>query len=129
FGLTQAQFDEATSAPLVAITGGTARQYSGDIGGMGYMLQADDGYDYYYGHMSELWVPDGARVEAGDPLGLIGNTGLTAQYLEPHLHLAIGPRDTLWDQAASVNAAERLQSLFGLPWREPPAIAVPFSQP
>ena len=129
FGLTQAQFNEVTSAPLVAITSGTARQYSGNIGGMGYMLQGDDGYDYYYGHMSELWVPYGTRVQAGDPLGRIGNTGLTAQYLEPHLHLAIGPRDTLWEQAASVNAAEHLQTLFGLPWWEPPSVAVPFAQP
>jgi len=129
FGLTQAQFDEVTSAPLVAITSGTAVQYSGNVGGLGYMLQADDGMDYYYGHMSELWVPDGTRVEAGQPLGRIGNTGVTAQFLEPHLHLAIGPRDTLWDQPASINAAEQIQTLFGLAWREPPAANVPFSQP
>lgn len=129
FGLTRARFDEATSAPLVAITAGTARQYSGNVGGLGYMLQADDGLDYYYGHMSELWVPDGTRVEAGQPLGRIGNTGVTAQFLEPHLHLAIGPRDTLWEQPASINAAERLQTLFGVAWWEPPRVTVPFSQP
>lgn len=129
FGLTRAQFDEATSAPLVAITSGTARQYSGNVGGQGYMLQGDDGFDYYYGHMSELWVPDGTRVEAGQPLGRIGNTGVTAQFIEPHLHLAIGPRDTLWEQPASINSAERLQTLFGLAWWEPPSVTVPFSQP
>jgi len=129
FGLTRAQFEAATRAPLVAITSGTALHHSGNIGGLGYVLQGDDGIDYYYGHMSELWAPDGARVEAGQPLGRIGNTGGTAQFIEPHLHLAIGPRDTLWDQPASINAAEHLQTLFGLAWQSRPTPAVPFAQP
>lgn len=129
FGLTRAEFEAATSAPLVAITSGIARQYSGNVGGLGYMLQGDDGLDYYYGHMSELWVPDGTRVEAGQPLGRIGNTGGTAQFIEPHLHLAIGPRDTLWDQPASINTAEHLQTLFGLAWQDRPRVSVPFAQP
>jgi len=129
FGLTRAQFDAATSAPLVAITSGTARHHTGNIGGLGYIVQGDDGMDYYYGHMSEMWVPDGARVEAGQPLGRIGNTGGTAQFIEPHLHLAIGPRDTLWDQPASINAAEQLQARFGLPWQARTLPDLPFSQP
>lgn len=129
FGLTRAQFEAATRAPLVAITSGTALHHSGNIGGLGYVVQGDDGIDYYYGHMSELWVSDGTRVEAGQPLGRIGNTGATARFIEPHLHLSVGPRDTLWDQPASINAAEQLQTLFGLAWQARPTPTVPFAQP
>ncbi len=125
FGLSYLDFLAATSAPLVAVTDGIATHYSGKVGGRGYMLRGDDGYDYYYGHMSELWVPDGARVSVGQPLGRIGNTGNSARFIEPHLHFAIGPRDTLWDQQPSVNGAEWLRQTFDLPWRNytPPTVA------
>ncbi|MCZ7629978.1 MAG: M23 family metallopeptidase [Microthrixaceae bacterium] len=130
FGLTRAQFEAATRAPLVAITSGTALHHSGNIGGLGYVLQGDDGIDYYYGHMSELWAPDGARVEAGQPLGRIGNTGGTAQFIEPHLHLAIGPRDTLWTQQPSDQRrrvlANAVRSGVG---PSAPTPTVPFAQP
>lgn len=120
FGLSYAEFMQVTSAPVVAFTSGTARIYSGSIGGQGYMLQGDDGFDYYYAHLSDLWVADGTHVTAGQTLGRMGNTGSAAQFIEPHLHFAIGPRDTIWDAPPSINGAEHLHALFGLDWVERP---------
>jgi murein DD-endopeptidase MepM/ murein hydrolase activator NlpD len=127
--LSRAEFERVTSAPLVAITHGIAVNYSGSVGGQGYMLHGDDGYDYYYAHMSEQWVADGARVTPGQPLGRIGSTGDTAQFIEPHLHLAIGPRDTLWESQPSINAAEWIQAKFGLGWEERPAESIQPASP
>lgn len=120
FGLSQTEFEQATAVELVAITNGIAVNYSGSVGGQGYMLHGDDGIDYYYAHMSQQWVPDGERVTVGQPLGIMGNTGNTAQFIEPHLHLAIGPRDSLWEAMPSINAAEWLRDKFGLTWEERP---------
>ncbi len=114
--LTFPEFVAVSNAQLVAVTAGTVEEYSGSRGGLGYMLHGDDGRDYYYAHMSDQWAPDGARVAAGQPLGVMGNTGGTAQFIEPHLHLAIGPRDTLWTEEPRVNAAEWLKATFGLDW-------------
>ena len=38
-------------------------------------IDGDDGYKYYYCHMSEGNVTVGKRVEAGDIIGIEGNTG------------------------------------------------------
>lgn len=129
FELTQAEFEEVIRVPLVAITNGIAVNYSGSVGGQGYMLHGDDGIDYYYAHMSAQWVPDGARVTTGQPLGMMGNTGNTAQFIEPHLHLAIGPRDSLWTKMPSINGAEWLRETFGFTWEERPAAAIPADTP
>jgi hypothetical protein len=129
FGLDQADFVLATSAQLVAVTNGLLVSYSGKKGGLGYILHGDDGLDYYYGHMAEQWVPDKSHVTTGQPLGLIGNSGTTAQFIEPHLHFAIGPRDTLWEQMPTVNAAEWLHSRFGLDWQERPAKTIAYDYP
>jgi murein DD-endopeptidase MepM/ murein hydrolase activator NlpD len=129
FGLSFLDFLQVTAAPLVAMTNGTAVIYSGSVGGSGYMLHGDDGLDYYYAHMSEQWVPDGARVTVGQPLGRIGNTGNSAQFIEPHLHLAIGPRDSLWEQSPTVNGAQFLQTKFGLGWVDRPEAAVAYDRP
>ena len=118
FGLDRAQFEQVTASKLVAITAGVAEVYNGNVGGLGYMLHGNDGRDYYYAHMAEQWVKNGAEVAAGDPLGLMGRTGNAAQYIEPHLHLAIGPRDSLWYHLPGVNGAEWLRDTFGLNWRE-----------
>lgn len=49
----------------------------------------DDGYWYYYGHMSELYVAPGDRVEAGQKIGYEGSTGSSTG---DHLHFEV--RDT-----------------------------------
>jgi hypothetical protein len=124
FDVNYPEFVRLSSAPLVAVTGGTALNYSGNIGGLGYMLQGDDGADYYYAHLSAQMVPDGAHVTAGQPLGAIGNTGGSAQFIEPHLHLAIGPRDSLWTAQPAINTADWIKERFGLDWEERPAAII-----
>lgn len=129
-GLDEHDFRLLTGAELVACAGGVVYEWSGDVGGTGYILQGDDNLDYYYAHMSELYLPDGMRVEAGTPLGRMGNTGGTAQFIEPHLHFAIGPRGTLQTPAPLViNAAEWLLIHFGLNWEERDTTAPPPAQP
>jgi len=123
------EYNQLTRTTIVAIADGVALNYSGPTGGLGYMLQADDGLDYYYAHLSEQWVTDGTQVTVGQPLGVMGNTGKNAQYIEPHLHMSIGPRDTLWNQPASINAASRLQQLFGLTWITIPDTSLPYALP
>jgi len=39
-----------------------------------------------YGHLSQLLVEPGLRVGRGDPLGLVGNTGVSTG---PHLHFEV----------------------------------------
>jgi murein DD-endopeptidase MepM/ murein hydrolase activator NlpD len=129
FGVSYPDFARLTNAPLVAVTSGIALNYSGSVGGQGYMLQGDDGVDYYYAHLSQQWVADGARVTAGQPLGVIGSTGGSAQFIEPHLHIAIGPRDSLWESQPGINAAEWLYERFNLGWQDRPAVSVTFDQP
>jgi murein DD-endopeptidase MepM/ murein hydrolase activator NlpD len=50
----------------------------------------DDGLRYYGAHLSEVadGIRPGVRVEAGDLLGLVGNTG-NARSTPPHLHFGI----------------------------------------
>lgn len=126
---SRSDFDQLSRAQIVAVTNGALLNYSGSVGGLGYMLQGDDGIDYYYAHLSEQWLPGDRRVAAGEPLGLMGNTGSSAQYIEPHLHFAIGPRDTLWTQQAQINAAEWIQQKFGLGWADDPPANVTFDAP
>lgn len=129
-GLTRAEFDQLTRVPLVAVAHGAVFEWSGAVGGQGYVLQGDDGLDYYYAHMAELWLADGTRVEPGTPLGLMGNTGGTAQFIEPHLHFAIGPRGSLQTQSALViNVAEWLLDTFGLGWQSREPVTPPPAQP
>ncbi|MDQ6847258.1 MAG: M23 family metallopeptidase [Candidatus Dormibacteraeota bacterium] len=41
---------------------------------------------YLYGHLSEVAVPDGDVVRAGDPIGYVGTTGNSSG---PHLHIEV----------------------------------------
>jgi murein DD-endopeptidase MepM/ murein hydrolase activator NlpD len=57
-------------------------------GGYGYnvMIEHDGGAVSVYGHSSKLIVKEGQQVEAGQLLGLTGNTGFSTG---PHLHFEI----------------------------------------
>lgn len=57
-------------------------------GGYYVSIVDDDGYTYFYYHMikNSQMVVRGERVEAGQAIGLVGNTGNSAA---PHLHLSI----------------------------------------
>lgn len=75
--------------PFVAAAGGTVIEASyGWNGGYGNMVRIDhgNGYTSYYAHCNTLSVTVGQKVNAGDMLGLIGNTGDSDG---PHLHFEI----------------------------------------
>jgi murein DD-endopeptidase MepM/ murein hydrolase activator NlpD len=58
--------------------------------GNAWWLTADDGSYYFYGHLADF-APDlsvGSRVQAGEIIGFMGNTGNSAF---PHLHFEIHP--------------------------------------
>lgn len=68
---------------ILAPVGGQLRNLDGSRGGLQFYLDGDDGYTYFGAHL-EAWGPEG-RVEAGQPIGLVGNTG-NAAHTSPHLH-------------------------------------------
>jgi peptidoglycan LD-endopeptidase LytH len=73
--------------PVVAVTAGRVTQAgSTPIGGRVIWL-ADHASDlsYYYAHLHEIRVAEGAVVAAGDIIGTVGNTG-NAAGTPPHLH-------------------------------------------
>jgi hypothetical protein len=112
-------FINFTQRPVVAITSGVVSIADNLAGGLALRLEGDDGLMYYYGHLHEQWVTQGQRVQAGDLLGRVGNTGRWAQYIEPHLHLSIFTRSAEdWRWAPDVNGAEKLLAWFGLPWQD-----------
>jgi murein DD-endopeptidase MepM/ murein hydrolase activator NlpD len=88
--------------PVVATsTGYISRVDTTDIGGRVIWLRdAQRGASAYYAHLNEPLVQAGARVEPGDTIGTVGNTG-NARTTPPHLHFGLyfrreGPRDP-WD--------------------------------
>ena len=59
-------------------------------GGLSVTLRGEDGWRYYYAHLDTV-RPDlraGDTVEAGAPLGTVGNSG-NARSTPTHLHLGI----------------------------------------
>jgi murein DD-endopeptidase MepM/ murein hydrolase activator NlpD len=82
-----------TGTPLVAIADGVVTQkVVGELSGISVEIQDAHGVQYFYAHLSD-WAPGlraGQRVEQGDVLGYIGNTG-NAIYTAPHLHLEVQP--------------------------------------
>ncbi len=108
-----------TQLPVVAVVSGTVAIADNPAGGLALLLYGDDGYTYYYGHLSEQWVEDGQAIGVGDGLGRIGNTGRWTQYIEPHLHFSIATHQAAdWRWEPDVNAAEQFLAWFDLPWQD-----------
>jgi murein DD-endopeptidase MepM/ murein hydrolase activator NlpD len=68
-------------------------------GNVVWVWDAARGQSHYYAHMARQAVTAGSRIEAGDVLGYVGNTG-NAKNTPPHLHFGIysrgeGPVDPL----------------------------------
>ena len=79
-------------SPLYALSDGTvlyAWSYD-DRCGIGFTIQTSDGQTWTYCHLSYLYptVQPGAQLNAGDPVGLVGQTGHATG---PHLHLQLQP--------------------------------------
>jgi murein DD-endopeptidase MepM/ murein hydrolase activator NlpD len=102
--------------PYHAVHAGTvklARWY----GGYGYCVMIDhgNGLETVYGHSSKLLVKEGQHVEAGDTLGLVGNTGHS---FGAHLHLEIHvngqPKDPItWFRGVGVDIKLETEAIYG----------------
>lgn len=80
----------AFRTPVVAVASGTVTRVNETaIGGKVVWLRPEDkNYTLYYAHLDSQLVQDGQRVQTGDTLGLMGNTG-NARSTSPHLHFGI----------------------------------------
>jgi murein DD-endopeptidase MepM/ murein hydrolase activator NlpD len=96
----------AKGTPLVACKGGVISKRdtvdswngeanTGDLGGITIGLTGDDGIYYYYAHMNGITggIYIGSRVEPGQSVGTVGNTG-NARYTSPHLHFGMKRQGT-----------------------------------
>lgn len=78
--------------PTAAVTSGTVRMRTVNLGGIVTYLYGDDGNKYYYAHLNGYpdGLQNGQRVNRGDAIGFVGNTG-NAEGTSPHLHFEIRP--------------------------------------
>jgi murein DD-endopeptidase MepM/ murein hydrolase activator NlpD len=76
--------------PAVAAVDGWIRRVgvTGLGGNVVWLWDPTRGQSLYYAHLDTQLVRSGARVRAGDTLGLVGNTG-NARTTPPHLHFGI----------------------------------------
>ncbi len=77
-----------TGTPLQAVIGGFATQKPNKLGGITISLVGDNGNRYYYAHLS-AYEGESGRVEQGQVIGYVGDTGNAIGI--PHLHFEIRP--------------------------------------
>jgi murein DD-endopeptidase MepM/ murein hydrolase activator NlpD len=80
-------------APILAVASGTVFSVGwNEVGGNRLWLRDGQGNLFYYAHFSAFTplAVNGNKVNAGDVLGFVGNTG-DAQGTPPHLHFEIHP--------------------------------------
>jgi len=79
--------------PLVASDGGKVIVAGWCDCGLGLYVKIDHGNGYYtlYGHMSEVYVTVGQKVNQGEQIGEIGSTGMSTG---PHVHFIVKTADT-----------------------------------
>lgn len=82
--------------PVVSMTDGTILHVGWlELGGYRVGIQSDSGVYYYYAHLSSYrkGLKEGLRIEAGDLLGFLGDSGYgnegTRGQFVPHLHLGV----------------------------------------
>jgi murein DD-endopeptidase MepM/ murein hydrolase activator NlpD len=76
--------------PCVSTCNGVVRVHDNGLGGKSITLTGDNGWQFYYAHLDQYKVSDGARVKAGQLIGTVGNTGNAAGGA-CHLHFQMGP--------------------------------------
>jgi murein DD-endopeptidase MepM/ murein hydrolase activator NlpD len=79
----------AYGTPLVAMTSGSLRMNWNNLGGRQTYLYGDNGWFYYYAHLSgyAAGLSSGQRVSRGQVLGYVGTSGNAAT---AHLHFGMG---------------------------------------
>ncbi|MFF3566823.1 M23 family metallopeptidase [Nocardia jiangxiensis] len=84
-------FADPIGAPISSVENGTVIQ-AGPASGFGLWVRVrqDDGTTAVYGHVNQILVHEGQRVNAGQTIATVGNRGDSTG---PHLHLEI------WDPA------------------------------
>jgi hypothetical protein len=80
-------FPAPIGTPIYATGNGKVNE-SGTERGYGKMVKIDHGYGYetLYGHMSQIKVKKGQKVNRGEVIGYVGNTGISTG---PHLHYEV----------------------------------------
>lgn len=90
--------------PVVAATNGYVTGVKdGGIGGKTVWMRAEGkSISLYYAHLDQQLVREGQRVQRGDTIGLVGNTG-NAKSTPPHLHFGIYTYNGAEDPLVFVN--------------------------
>lgn len=88
------------AAVVAAAPGVVTRVETTERGGNVVWVRDRRGNALYYAHLDRQAVAEGARVETGDTVGFVGNTG-NARRTPPHLHFGVyrrgeGPLDPWW---------------------------------
>ena len=95
----------AAGTPLVAVEDGVVIQADWHhLGGRQVYFRADSTGDvYYYAHLESwpTWLWTGTRLEAGDPIGMVGSSG---NAVTSHLHLGWMPGSEAVDLVTLENA-------------------------
>jgi murein DD-endopeptidase MepM/ murein hydrolase activator NlpD len=82
-------FSAPVGTEIYATGNGTVTLAARDIqGGYGNMVRIDHGYSYQtvYAHLSRIFVKPGQKVQRGQIIGYVGNTGKSTS---PHLHYEV----------------------------------------
>jgi murein DD-endopeptidase MepM/ murein hydrolase activator NlpD len=115
-----------TGTPLVATSDGfVSQKLEGELSGISIEITDDQGVQYFYAHLSAWAEPIevGDRVEMGQVVGYVGNTG-NAIYTPPHLHFEVQPGGIpvppkpfvdRWLQIAEAEAQQLLSKYTGEP--------------
>ena len=88
----------ALGAPVLAVADGTVFSVGWNrVGGNRLWLRDRYGNEFYYAHLAAFspLAVDGGRVQAGDVVGFVGNTG-DAETTPYHLHFEIHPASLLF---------------------------------
>lgn len=106
----------AEGTPYKAVHAGTVKLASW-YGGYGNAIIIDhgNGIETIYGHSSKLLVKVGQKVNAGDVIGLVGNTGHSfGSHLHFEVHVDGTPTDPIpWMRAHGVDIQLGIETVFG----------------
>lgn len=88
---TGIDFGAQFGTPIYAVAGGKV-EFSGEKGGYGnaVIIEHNDNLSTLYGHVSKLYVNEGASVAPGQLIALVGSTGFSTG---PHLHFEVRIND------------------------------------